>query len=103
MADAYNMLAQFGYIAPGDGMERARAAARKSLEIDPRLAEGHVALAAIIEAYDWDWSGAEREYKRALQLSPGLETAHLWYGMFLRDQGRNMPYHKCAVSKPGLS
>ena len=88
LADAYNMLAQFGYIAPGDGMERARAAARKSLEIDSRLAEGHVALAAIIEAYDWDWSGAEREYKRALQLSPGLETAHLWYGMFLRDQGR---------------
>jgi tetratricopeptide (TPR) repeat protein len=88
LADAYNMLAQFGYIAPGDGMEKARAAARKSLEIDPRLAEGHVALAAIIEAYDWDWPGAEREYKRALQLSPGLETAHLWYGMFLRDQGR---------------
>jgi serine/threonine-protein kinase len=88
LADAYNMLAQFGYIAPGDGMEKARAAARKSLEIDPRLAEGHVALAAIIEAYDWNWAGAEREYKRALQLSPGLETAHLWYGMFLRDQGR---------------
>jgi hypothetical protein len=37
LADAYNMLAQFGYIAPGDGMEKARAAARKSLEIDPRL------------------------------------------------------------------
>jgi len=88
LADAYNMLAQFGYIAPGDGMEKARAAARKSLEIDSRLAEGHVSLAAIIEAYDWDWAGAEREYKRALQLSPGLETAHLWYGMFLRDQGR---------------
>jgi serine/threonine-protein kinase len=88
LADAYNMLAQFGYIAPIEGMEKARSAARKSLEIDSRLAEGHVALAAIIEAYDWDWAGAEREYKRALQLSPGLETAHLWYGMFLRDQGR---------------
>ena len=64
------------------------AAARKSLDLNPRLAEGHVALAAIMEAYDWDWAGAEREYRRALDLSPDLQSAHLWYGMFLRDQGR---------------
>jgi tetratricopeptide (TPR) repeat protein len=88
LADAYNLLSQFGYIAPAEGMELARQAARKSLEIDPRLAEGHVALAAVIEAYDWDWAAAEREYRRALALSPGLEAGHLWYGMFLRDQGR---------------
>ena len=88
LADAYNMLAQFGYIAPSEGMEKAREAARKSLEIDPRLAEGHVALAAVIEAYEWNWAGAEREYRRALALSPGLQSGHLWYGMFLRDQGR---------------
>ncbi|MCX6631577.1 MAG: tetratricopeptide repeat protein, partial [Candidatus Solibacter sp.] len=88
LADAYNMLAQFGYMAPREGMEMAREAALKALEIDPRLAEGHVALAAIIEAYDWDWAKAEREYRRALALSPGLQAGHLWYGMFLRDQGR---------------
>ena len=40
------------------------------------------------EAYDWDWAEAEREYRKALALSPGLPAAHLWYGMFLRDQGR---------------
>ncbi len=88
LADAYNLLSQFGYIAPAEGMELARRAARKSLEIDPRLAEGHVALAAVIEAYDWNWAAAEHEYRRALVLSPGLEAGHLWYGMFLRDQGR---------------
>ena len=88
LADAYNLLAQFGYIAPREGMEKARAAARKSLELNPRLAEGHVALAAVIEAYDWDWAQAEREYRKGLELSPGLASAHLWYGMFLRDQGR---------------
>jgi tetratricopeptide (TPR) repeat protein len=88
LADAYNLLSQFGYIAPAEGMELARQAARKSLEIDPRLAEGHVALAAVIEAYDWDWARAEREYRKTLALSPGLEAGHLWYGMFLRDQGR---------------
>jgi len=88
LADANNILAQFGYIPPAEGMEKARAAARKSLEINSRLAEGHVALAAILEAYDWDWAGAEREYRRGLQLSPALQSAHMWYGMFLRDQGR---------------
>jgi len=88
LADAYNLLSQFGYMPPRDGMERARDAARQALAIDPRMAEGHVSLAAIIEAYDWDWAGAEREYRRALDLNPGLSSAHLWYGMFLRDQGR---------------
>jgi tetratricopeptide (TPR) repeat protein len=88
MADAYNLLAQYGYVLPAEGMEKARAAAKRSLELDPDLAEGHVALAAIIEAYDWNWTEAEREYRRALALNPALPAAHLWYGMFLRDQGR---------------
>ena len=83
------MLAQFGYIAPAAKAWKRPARPRANrCEINPRLAEGHVALAAVIEAYDWDWAGAEREYRRALQLSPGLQSAHLWYGMFLRDQGR---------------
>jgi serine/threonine-protein kinase len=69
-------------------MERARQMAQKALAIDPYLAEGHVALAAVIEAYDWNSAAAEREYKRALELNPSLAAANLWYGMFLRDQGR---------------
>jgi tetratricopeptide (TPR) repeat protein len=88
LADAYNLLSQLGFIAPREGMERARDAAARALAMDPRLAEGHVSLGAVLEAYDWDWAGAEREYRRALELNPGLPAAHLWYGMFLRDQGR---------------
>jgi tetratricopeptide (TPR) repeat protein len=88
VADAYNLLSQFGYMPPREGMEKARASAMQALAIDPRLAEAHVSLAAVEEAYDWDWTGAEREYRKALQLNPGLPGAHLWYGMFLRDQGR---------------
>jgi len=88
VADAYNLLSQFGYMPPREGMERARDSATQALAIDPRLAEGHISLAAVLEAYDWDWAGAEREYRRALELNPGLASAHLWYGMFLRDQGR---------------
>lgn len=88
LADAYNMLSQYGYMAPPEAMEKARGLAQKALSIDPHLAEAHVSLAAIIEAYDWNWAAAEREYKRALELNPNLAAANLWYGMFLRDQGR---------------
>ncbi len=88
MADAYNLLSQYGYIPPGEGMEQARRAAQSALDIDPDLAEAHVSLASVIEAYDWNWAGAEAEYRQALKLNPWLASAHLWYGMFLRDQGR---------------
>jgi tetratricopeptide (TPR) repeat protein len=88
LADASNLLAQYGFDPPPEAMEKARAAAKHALALDPTLAEGHVSLAAIIEAYDWNWAEAEREYRRAIELNPALPAAHLWYGMFLRDQGR---------------
>jgi tetratricopeptide (TPR) repeat protein len=88
LADASNLLAQYGYIPPVEGMQQARQAAERAITIDPSLAEGHVSLAAVIEAYDWNWNGAETEYRRALALNSWLAPAHLWYGMFLRDQGR---------------
>ena len=55
MADGYNVLAQYGFIPPSEGMEQARRAAERALDIDPALAEGHVSLAAVLEAYDWNW------------------------------------------------
>jgi len=88
LADANNILAQYGYVSPRDGMEQARRAAEHALAIDPALAEAHVSLAAILEAYDWNWPAAEREFRRAIELNPALSAAHLWYGMFLRDQNR---------------
>ena len=88
LADALDNLVQYGFVPPRDGMEEARRAAERSLSLDPHLAEGYVALAAITEAYDWDFKKAESQYRRAVELNPGLPAAHLWYGMFLRDQGR---------------
>src|SRR5215831_7311803 len=88
LADAYNIMAQYGLTSPREAMEMARAEARRAIDLAPRMAEGHVSLAAVLEAYDWNWQEAEREYRRALELNPGLASAHLWYGMFLRDQGR---------------
>jgi tetratricopeptide (TPR) repeat protein len=88
LADSLDDLVQYGYMAPPDGMEEARRAAERALTLDSHLAEGYVALAAISEAYDWNFKQAESEYRRALELNPQLPAAHLWYGMFLRDQGR---------------
>ena len=62
---------------------QAREAAIKALELDDTLAEAHNALATVKRDYDWDWSGAEREYKRAIELSPNYANAHQWYGELL--------------------
>jgi len=66
----------------------ARAAAIKALELDKTLAEPHTSLASIKGDVDWDWAGAETEYKQALALNPNYATAHHWYGDFLAGLGR---------------
>ena len=71
-----------------DAYEKARSAASTALEKDERLAEGHAILAAIKTTYDWDWEGAEREFKLAIQLNPNYATAHQRYSLFLPIKGR---------------
>ena len=88
LADGLDNLVQYGYMPPREGMEEARRAAQRAVALDSHLAEGYVAMAAISEAYDWNFKKAESEYRRAIELNPELPAAHLWYGMFLRDQGR---------------
>ncbi len=89
LADAYTMLADYDWLTPTDACAKAKAAATKALEIDDTLAEGHASLADIRRFYDWDWAGAEREYKRAIELNPNYATAHQWYGEFLSAMGRH--------------
>ena len=67
---------------------KAKAAALQALEIDETLGEAHVSLAAIKNWYDFDWPGAEMEFRRAIELSPNYATAHHWYGEFLANLGR---------------
>lgn len=67
---------------------KAKAAALQALEIDETLGEAHVSLAAIKNWYDFDWRGAEMEFRRAIELSPNYPTAHHWYGELLANLGR---------------
>ena len=76
LADSYSALADYGFVPPKEAFPKAKEAALKALEIDDTLAEAHASLALIKTAYDWDWSGAEREYQRAIELNPSYADAH---------------------------
>jgi tetratricopeptide (TPR) repeat protein len=69
-------------------MERAKAEARKAIELDETLAEAHTSLGWVTFIYDWDWVGAERELSRAIELNPRYATARQWHSWFLAAMGR---------------
>jgi TolB-like protein/DNA-binding winged helix-turn-helix (wHTH) protein len=88
LADSYAMMSSYGLAPQNELMPKAGSAARKALALDEGLAEAHTSLALITENYDWDWQGAEKEYRRAIQLDPNYATAHQWYAEYLAFQGR---------------
>jgi len=67
---------------------QAKLAAQKAVDLDPELAEGHSALAAVIYSYDWNWAEAEKEFQRALELDPNSSISHFQYGDFLGFMGK---------------
>ncbi len=88
LADSYNLLADYGALAPADALPKALTAARKALELDETLAEAHASLGWTTMVYEWDWAAAEREFQRALQLDPGYAPAHQWRAYLLRVSAR---------------
>ncbi len=88
IADAHVLLGIYGYADPVSALPAARAAAERALELDDSLAEAHTTLAAVAESFEWDWAGAEAEYRRAIELNPSYATAAHWYGMFMMMMGR---------------
>jgi TolB-like protein/DNA-binding winged helix-turn-helix (wHTH) protein/Flp pilus assembly protein TadD len=88
LADSYAMLGVFGVVAPRETFPRALAAVNKALELDNELGEAHASLAHIKVQYERDLPGAEREYQKALALSPDYAVAHMLYGLFLAGSGR---------------
>jgi serine/threonine-protein kinase len=89
LADAYTVLGNNGIWAPEKAFPKAKAAALKALDIDNKLPEAHASLAIIMEDYDWNFVGAEQEFKLAIELNPGYATAHHWYAYFMSNLGRH--------------
>lgn len=89
LADSYSLLSDYDGLPARQAYPQAKRAAMRALELDNRLAEAHAALAFIKAAYDWDWPGAESEYRLAIELNPNYETAHQWYAEYLSGMGRH--------------
>ena len=89
LADAYRSLAPTSEVPSKDTLPQAQAAATKALELDETLAEPHATLAFIHTWDDWDWSGAEREAKRAIELNPNWSFGHIAYAQMLSVTGRS--------------
>ena len=91
LADTYDLLGgpeAGGDMSPNEVLPKAKAAALKAIEIDETLAEPHVSLAHAKYYYDRDWAGAEREFKKAIELNPNYAQAHFWYAVYLSVVGR---------------
>ncbi len=88
LAGAYKWSAMMGLSATNEAFPRARAAAQKALGLDEHLAEAHIALAAVMCLFEWNWAGAEQEYRQAITLNPSSSEAHFGYGFYLTDMGR---------------
>jgi serine/threonine-protein kinase len=89
LADCYALHVDYRSVPVREGFERAKTYAYKALELDESLAEAHASLAWCLFIYDWDWKGAEREYRRAIELAPGYATAHQWYAFLLSARGHH--------------
>ncbi|HEV2828609.1 MAG TPA: protein kinase [Pyrinomonadaceae bacterium] len=88
LADCYTLRSDYGFLAPKEGYALAKGAVTLALKYDDGLAEAHTSLASIKAVTDWDWQGAENEYRRAIELNPKYATAHHWYAAQLMLQGR---------------
>src|ERR1051325_702282 len=87
LAETYNASLTY-YSSPNEVMPRAKEAALRALELDPNLAPARVTLGNVRLLYDWDWTAAEKEYHRALDINPNSPEAQLGYATYLATLGR---------------
>jgi len=90
LADSYALLGsrRLGGNSPSETMLKARENAKKALCLDETLAEAHLSLAFVKFQFDWDWTGAEKEFRRAINLNPNSATSHYRYAMYLATMSR---------------
>jgi tetratricopeptide (TPR) repeat protein len=87
VADSYYQMSSL-VLPAQEAIPKARAAATRALELDETLGEAHASLAMIKAQYDWDGPGAEKEFRRAIELNPSYAIAHQWYGFLLHEYVR---------------
>ncbi len=88
LADSYSIMEDYSFLTPEEAYPKAQEFARKALTIDDNLAEAHASLASIEATYEWNWQGADSEFRRAIALNPNYASAHQWYGLHFLALGR---------------
>lgn len=91
LADSYALSGdwEYGVLSPQEAYQKAKAAAKRALQLDDSLGEAHISLAFALQNFDWDWENAGREFLRGIDLSPGYATGHQWYAWYLTALQRN--------------
>ena len=89
LARTHTARAEYYNLVPRTALELARPIAERALELDPHLAQAHLAVANVRAMLDWDWEGAEVGFRQALALNPSSDGAHRWYGLLLAGLGRS--------------
>jgi non-specific serine/threonine protein kinase len=106
LSEAFNRISFFNAVSPREAMPHAKAAAAKALEIDPQLADAHIALGYASFTYDWDWAAAEQHFARALSANRAAVMVHPMYAFYLTSAGRSeeaIAVAKAAVSQDPVS
>ncbi len=88
IADYYSVLGDHRYIPYLEAFTKSKENALRAVQYDDSSAEAHTSLASAFYQLDYDWKGAEREFKKALELNPNYATGHHWYGIMLMRTGR---------------
>ena len=88
LADSYALYPFYEVASPEEAIPKAKEAAAKALEIDDTIAEAHASLIGVKSSYDWDWQGAEKEYKRTMELNPNYAENFIKYAGPLMAMGR---------------
>jgi len=89
LSDTYLVAGAYSAMPTEEALTRGRAAAAKALQLDDTLASAHYALATAHTWYDWDFAGAEREFRRGLDLNPNDSLGRSWHGGYLSLLGRH--------------
>ena len=98
LADCHTLLGFYGPVPANQAMPRAEAAALKALQIDTDLAAAHASVGAVHALYHWDWKGADRELRRAIELDPSYAVGHLWHGILALTPTGRLGRGPCGVA-----
>lgn len=88
LAKAYVLLLDRDFVSKNEAEPKIRDAVQHAIALDPALAEPHAELAVLKEEVEWDWAGADSEYRKAIMLNPNDATGHHWHSVLLENLGR---------------